>query len=187
MSEFSDRYRKIAGQFTVRVEGVPAGAWDNPAPCEGWVARNVVGHLVEWVPGFFGANGIDLPKATTVDQDPVGAWATLSLNPPIGLGRPTRRPGSGFRWTLRANGGVETRCEPLRGRGGTRRSGRSGGGGHRRDGPGRPPFCSCPQVTSTTPRTLARAVSKRAAHGQRRGRCSVGLRAEWVRRPGIPR
>jgi len=29
----------------------------------------------------------------------------LSPNPPIGLGRPTRRPGSGFRWTLRANGG----------------------------------------------------------------------------------
>jgi Mycothiol maleylpyruvate isomerase N-terminal domain len=46
VSEISDRYRRVAGQFTRRVEAVPDGAWDNPAPCEGWVARDVVGHLV---------------------------------------------------------------------------------------------------------------------------------------------
>jgi len=78
MSEFSERYRKISGQFTERVEGVPAGAWDNPAPPAGWVALDVVRHLVEWVPAFFASNGVDLPKATTIDEDPVGAWATLS-------------------------------------------------------------------------------------------------------------
>ena len=79
MSESSERYRNIAGQFTERVKGVPEGAWDNPAPPEGWVARDVVRHLLEWVPGFLESNsGISLPKATTVDTDPVGAWTTFS-------------------------------------------------------------------------------------------------------------
>ena len=79
MSEFAERYRKVAGQFTERVLAVPHGAWDNPAPCEGWVARDVVRHLVEWVPGFLESNaGISLPKPTTVDTDPARAWATFS-------------------------------------------------------------------------------------------------------------
>ncbi len=79
MSEFAERYRRIAGQFTDRVTAVPEDAWDNPAPCEGWVARDVVRHLVEWVPGFFESYvGISLPKPTTVDTDPAGAWATFS-------------------------------------------------------------------------------------------------------------
>ena len=79
MSEFAERYRRIAGQFTDRVTAVPEDAWDNPAPCEGWVARDVVRHLVEWVSGFFESYvGISLPKPTTVDTDPAGAWGTLS-------------------------------------------------------------------------------------------------------------
>lgn len=52
-TETSDRYRRVAGQFTQRVRQVPADAWQNPSPCEGEVARDVVGHLVDWLPGFF--------------------------------------------------------------------------------------------------------------------------------------
>jgi len=79
MSEPAERYRTIAGQFTDRVTSVPVGAWDNPAPCEGWLARDVVRHLCEWVPSFFqSSTGIDLPKATNVDTDPAAAWATLT-------------------------------------------------------------------------------------------------------------
>jgi uncharacterized protein (TIGR03086 family) len=79
MSEISDRYRKIAGQFTQTVESVPAGAWDNPAPCEGWVARDVVRHMVEWMPGFFqGRADLEFPAAPSVDDDPAAAWRALS-------------------------------------------------------------------------------------------------------------
>ncbi len=79
MSDFAERYRKVSAQFTERVKGVADGAWDDPAPPEGWVARDVVGHLVEWVPAFFESNvGIRLPKPTTVDTDPVEAWVTFS-------------------------------------------------------------------------------------------------------------
>jgi uncharacterized protein (TIGR03086 family) len=78
LSEISERYRKVAEAFTRRVEGVPDGAWDKPAPCEGWVARDVVGHLVEWLSGFFFTTwDIDAPAIPSADVDPVGAWRAL--------------------------------------------------------------------------------------------------------------
>jgi uncharacterized protein (TIGR03086 family) len=74
MSEISERFERIAGQFTDRARGVPAEAWDNPSPCEGWTARDVVGHLTEWIPGFFGAQGVAFPAVPSVQEDPVAAW-----------------------------------------------------------------------------------------------------------------
>jgi uncharacterized protein (TIGR03086 family) len=78
MESTADRYRKVAGGFSRRVREVPTGAWDNPAPCEGWVARDVVRHLVEWMPGlFFRTAGLDPPVIPSVDDDPAGAWEAL--------------------------------------------------------------------------------------------------------------
>ena len=42
----------IAGAFTTTVEATAVELWDQPAPPEGWVARDVVRHLVEWFPAF---------------------------------------------------------------------------------------------------------------------------------------
>lgn len=70
MTDAADEHRAIAGVFTDRVRGAPAGAWDNPAPVEGWVARDVVRHLVEWFPAFVKADaGVDLPKGPSVRPD----------------------------------------------------------------------------------------------------------------------
>jgi uncharacterized protein (TIGR03086 family) len=78
MGEIADRYRRVADGFGARVSAVDDGAWDNPAPCEGWVARDVVGHLTSWLPGFFyGTWGIDAPNGPDVADDPAGAWAVL--------------------------------------------------------------------------------------------------------------
>ena len=74
MDEIIERYERITGQFTDRVRGVPTGAWDSPSPCEGWTARDVVGHLVEWIPGFFGSQGVEFPPVPPVSEDPVAAW-----------------------------------------------------------------------------------------------------------------
>jgi len=81
MDPTADRYRKVAGRFTEVARSVPVGAWDEPAPCEGWVARDVVGHLVGWVPALLrdGA-GIDLPNGPSVDDDPAEAWERLSAD-----------------------------------------------------------------------------------------------------------
>jgi uncharacterized protein (TIGR03086 family) len=75
VSAAADEHRRVAGAFTATVEGVSADRWDDPAPVEGWVARDVVGHLVEWFPAFLaGSTGITLPAGPAVAVDPVGAW-----------------------------------------------------------------------------------------------------------------
>lgn len=79
MSEISERYRRVAGRLTEVAKTVPDGAWDNPSPCEGWVARDVIGHMVEWMPGLLEAGaGVTLSTGPQVDADPVGAWVVLS-------------------------------------------------------------------------------------------------------------
>src|SRR3954464_11064568 len=98
MNEIIERYERITGQFTDRVRAVPADAWDSPSPCEGWTARDVVGHLTEWIPGFFGAQGVEFPPVPSVQDDPVGAWATVqapigaALNDPAVASKPVETP-----------------------------------------------------------------------------------------------
>src|SRR5688500_11906615 len=77
MSDIVERYDRITSQFTDRVRSVPADAWDNPSPCDGWTARDVVGHLTEWIPGFFGTQGVEFPEVPSVHDDPVAAWETV--------------------------------------------------------------------------------------------------------------
>jgi uncharacterized protein (TIGR03086 family) len=77
MTSAADEHRVVAGRFTELVQGTPADAWDNAAPCDGWVARDVVRHLVEWLPAFLrGGAGVELPAGPPVDDDPVRAWLT---------------------------------------------------------------------------------------------------------------
>ena len=77
MSGPADEHRRIAGAFSGTVEGTTEEGWDRPAPVEGWVARDVVRHLVEWFPAFLdGTAEIVLPAGPSVDDDPVGAWRT---------------------------------------------------------------------------------------------------------------
>src|SRR5437763_16794084 len=77
MNEVLERYTRITGQFTDRVHAVPAGAWNNPSPCTGWTARDVVGHLTGWIPGVFGPVGVEFAVVPSVNEDPVGAWVTV--------------------------------------------------------------------------------------------------------------
>lgn len=80
MSDISDRYRRVASGFTARLRAVPDDAWDNPAPCDGWLARDVVAHLVEWVPSFFDTYaGLKLPG---------GSWDALDAGLRAALGDP---------------------------------------------------------------------------------------------------
>ena len=52
MSPISEHFAAVAAQFTRRARAVSDGAWDNPAPCEGWTARDVVRHMVDQPLGF---------------------------------------------------------------------------------------------------------------------------------------
>lgn len=77
LSELSpaEEHRYVAGRF-LRIARVAArGDWDRPSPVDGWVAREVVGHLIEWFAGFLSSGaGIGLPPVPPVANDPVAAW-----------------------------------------------------------------------------------------------------------------
>jgi uncharacterized protein (TIGR03086 family) len=94
----AERHRLVASVFTDRVEGTLD--WEAPAPVEGWTAREVVRHLVEWFPAFLADGGIELPGGPSVDDDPVGAWrahadAVQSLLDGPDPGRPFTHPRAG--------------------------------------------------------------------------------------------
>ncbi len=74
MSEISDRYRRVAEAFTERATAVPAGGWDRPSPCEGWLARDIVAHIVDATRMFLGRADVELPEGPSAQDDPVGAW-----------------------------------------------------------------------------------------------------------------
>jgi len=97
-----DEHRLVAGDFTEVVEGTSARAWDNPAPVEGWAARDVVRHLVEWSRSFLAdAAAVELPEGPSADDDPVGAWRTHAdavqalLDDPATAGRRLSNPHTG--------------------------------------------------------------------------------------------
>lgn len=90
MDEIIERYERITAQFTDRVRGVPADAWDDPSPCEGWTARDVVGHLTEWIPSFFGTQGVEFPPVPSVSEDPVAAWDVVQTTIGAALRDPAR-------------------------------------------------------------------------------------------------
>lgn len=70
----AERHRRIAGDFSDVVRRV--SDWDAPAPVAGWAARDVVEHLVTWLPGFLSGGGIALPETRAVPSDPVTAWTS---------------------------------------------------------------------------------------------------------------
>jgi uncharacterized protein (TIGR03086 family) len=70
--EPAERHRVVALGFGELVGSVVD--WEAPTPVTGWVARDVVAHLLEWFPAFLASGGIELPPGPSVDVDPVGAW-----------------------------------------------------------------------------------------------------------------
>ena len=74
MSEISERYVRLAGEFANKVAAVPDDAWGNPAPCEGWTALDVVRHVVNTPGMFWGMVGAEPPEVPAVDDDPVAAF-----------------------------------------------------------------------------------------------------------------
>ena len=53
--------------------GASAEDWSRAAPVAGWTARDVVAHLVDWLPGFVSHAGVTLTPVAVAD-DPAAAW-----------------------------------------------------------------------------------------------------------------
>lgn len=73
--EIAARFRRRADAFEALIRNAPPDAWTNPSPCHGWLARDVVDHIV----GFFGHElrdkaGVESPPAS---NDPATAFAGI--------------------------------------------------------------------------------------------------------------
>lgn len=91
MEPVAARYRRLAATMTERVAGVPEGAGSRPTPCEGWTARDLVGHLIEVHGRFFGLVGRDLVEHPSIDHDPLCAWTAVRDQTQGDLDDPARR------------------------------------------------------------------------------------------------
>lgn len=92
----AERHRAVAATFTERVRGT--ADWDVPTPVAEWTARDVVGHLTTWFPGFLAAGGVELPAGPPAAEDPVAAWEHQAaavqalLDDPASAGRTITNP-----------------------------------------------------------------------------------------------
>jgi uncharacterized protein (TIGR03086 family) len=74
MSDVIDRVTPLVHAFDARVQSAPADAWTNAAPCEGWVARDVVVHVANSMLRLGrGLAGME-PREIADDEDIVAAW-----------------------------------------------------------------------------------------------------------------
>ena len=74
MNSTATAYDAASRSLRAVLDGVPSDSWTNQSPCEGWTARDVVGHLVETQRDFLTGRGVDLGEAPVVDIDPAAAW-----------------------------------------------------------------------------------------------------------------
>lgn len=68
----AERHRRIANDFADLAQRVTD--WGGPAPVAGWTARDVVDHLVTWLPGFLSGGGVEFPAGPATADDPVSGW-----------------------------------------------------------------------------------------------------------------
>jgi len=74
MNETTTSYETVNRPLTAVLDALPAAAWSEPSPCEGWSAADVVAHLVETQRDFLGQRGVELGAAPEVAADPGAAW-----------------------------------------------------------------------------------------------------------------
>ena len=68
----AERFRHHADRFEALLAAVPAERWDEPSPCDGWSAGDVVRHVVDTEYDLLGRMGFDRPAIDRLD--PVPAW-----------------------------------------------------------------------------------------------------------------
>jgi len=83
-SDIADRYRRNAARFDAVLADVPDDRWDAESPCEGWTARQVVGHVAESQHGFLSR----FDRAPEVTGDPLADWPVVRDAVQAGLDDP---------------------------------------------------------------------------------------------------
>lgn len=91
----ADRHRAAAATFTELISATTD--WDAPTPVAEWTAIDVVGHLIEWLPGMLEAGGVEL-EVGEIEAEwrtrPLGAWLTRTAAVQAILDDPARAEAS---------------------------------------------------------------------------------------------
>jgi uncharacterized protein (TIGR03086 family) len=75
MTPIADRYRRRADAFEALVASTPPERWSSPSPCAGWVARDVVEHVVGHSAQVLRERaGVPAVAAPPAADDPAGAF-----------------------------------------------------------------------------------------------------------------
>ncbi|SDL21085.1 maleylpyruvate isomerase N-terminal domain-containing protein [Tessaracoccus oleiagri] len=77
MNAIAAQHAALSARFAELAAGVTD--WDAPTPVREWTARDVVNHLVTWLPGMMKGYGVDLPAVDTTG-DPNRTWAAHAAN-----------------------------------------------------------------------------------------------------------
>jgi uncharacterized protein (TIGR03086 family) len=74
MPEDADRYARVSGGFTERLQGVRPDQWTLPTPCEEWTVRDLVVHVVNTQRRVLGLLGGPVTPAEP-DGDLMAQWS----------------------------------------------------------------------------------------------------------------
>jgi uncharacterized protein (TIGR03083 family) len=93
MSELGDRYRRRSEAFDALITGTAPERWDSPSPVSGWLARDVVIHVVDFSGEVLRrkAGVSDVPSFADFD-DPAVAFRTIRQLVQRVLDDPTTAP-----------------------------------------------------------------------------------------------
>lgn len=69
----AEQHAYDAERFAAIAASAQPQDWSRPSPVPEWTARDVVGHLLEWLPGFLNQADVTLPPVDAAG-DPVAAW-----------------------------------------------------------------------------------------------------------------
>jgi uncharacterized protein (TIGR03086 family) len=73
-NEVVERTTRLVHGFDERVHAAPPDSWSNPAPCEGWTARDVVTHVANNLFGLAAGLTGGESRQMSADEDVVSAW-----------------------------------------------------------------------------------------------------------------
>lgn len=76
MTSTARQYQSALAPLTAVVEAVPPDRWNAPSPCEGWTARDVLGHMIQTQRELLHGHGVALGDAAGLADDPARAWRT---------------------------------------------------------------------------------------------------------------
>jgi uncharacterized protein (TIGR03086 family) len=74
MTDTAKQYTDLAQRLAAVADAVEPARWDDPSPCDGWSAADVISHVVETQRDFLAGHDVDLDAAPDVHNDPAKAW-----------------------------------------------------------------------------------------------------------------